>query len=718
MNSPRSLPPKLLRALQQTHLHEHLCPIYETPDEQFEVTSAFLKIGLERGEQCLYIVDENSADTVLGAMRAHGVAVEKVLQTGALAVAGKQDTYLRGGHFNPDDMIRYLTEATRAARKAGFAGFRWTGEMSWKLGGAPGTERLMEYEARLNDFLRDHDACALCQYDQHRFSPEVILDVIRTHPLVIFRETVSRNPYYVPPEEFLQPGHAEREVERLLGNILERERDTARLDYQAQLLANVNDAVLSFDERLLLTSWNRAAEKMYGWKEEEALRRPADQVLRSEYIGMTREEAAHTLRQSGHLKVEVIQYGKEGQRIWVEAKAMALRDESGRITGYVSVNRDITERKQAEARAQRHLERISALRIIDATITSSRDQRITLHVLLEQVMTQLAVDAADILLLKTPTLTLEFAAGRGFRTTALQHTRLRVGEGYAGRAALERCTVRVGDIMKGGGALSRAAHLENESFIAYFGTPLIAKGEVKGVLEVFHRAPLDPDDEWLAFLETLAGQAAIAIDSLELFEGLQRSNLNLALAYDVTLEGWSKALDLRDKETEGHSARVTELALSVARAMGMGDEELAHVRRGALLHDVGKLGIPDSILLKPGALTEEEWAVMRKHPTYTWEWLSPIHYLRPALDIPYCHHEKWDGTGYPRGLKGNTIPQAARIFAIVDVWDALRSDRPYRPAWPEEKVLDHLRSQAGIHFDPQVVEVFLRVIRDAGKTGS
>jgi PAS domain S-box-containing protein len=677
-----------------------------------------LKIGLERGEQCLYIVDENSADTVLAAMRAQGVAVEKALQTGALAVAGKQDTYLRGGHFNPDNMIRYLTEATRAARKAGFAGFRWTGEMSWKLSGAPGSERLMEYEARLNDFLRDHDACALCQYDQHRFAPEVILDVIRTHPLVIFRETVSRNPYYVPPEDFLQPGHAGREVERLLGNILERERDTARLAYQAQLLANVNDAVLGFDERLLLTSWNRAAEEMYGWKEEEVLGQPADHVLRSEYIGMTPEEAAQALRQSGQLEVEVIQYGKEGRRIWVEAKAMALRDESGRITGNVSVNRDITERKQAEARAQRHLERISALRIIDATITSSRDQRITLHVLLEQVMTQLAVDAADILLLKAPTLTLEFAAGRGFRTTALQHTRLRVGEGYAGRAALERCTVRVGDIMKGGGAISRAAHLENESFIAYFGTPLIAKGEVKGVLEVFHRGPLDPDDEWLAFLETLAGQAAIAIDSLELFEGLQRSNLNLALAYDVTLEGWSKALDLRDKETEGHSGRVTELTLRVARAMGMGDEELAHVRRGALLHDVGKLGIPDSILLKPGALTEEEWAVMRKHPTYTWEWLSPIDYLRPALDIPYCHHEKWDGSGYPRGLKGKAIPLAARIFAIVDVWDALRSDRPYRPAWPEEKVLDHLRSQAGIHFDPQVVEVFLRVIRDAGETGS
>jgi response regulator RpfG family c-di-GMP phosphodiesterase len=188
---------------------------------------------------------------------------------------------------------------------------------------------------------------------------------------------------------------------------------------------------------------------------------------------------------------------------------------------------------------------------------------------------------------------------------------------------------------------------------------------------------------------------------------LQRLNVELALAYDTTLEGWSRALDLRDKETEGHSQRVTEMTLRLARAMGMGQSELVHVRRGALLHDIGKMGIPDSILLKPALLTEEQTAIMRRHPVYAYELLSPIDYLRPALDIPHCHHEKWDGTGYPRGLKGEQIPLAARIFAVVDVWDALRSDRPYRPGWSEDRVREHIWTLAGTHFDPKVVTVFL-----------
>jgi HD-GYP domain-containing protein (c-di-GMP phosphodiesterase class II) len=156
------------------------------------------------------------------------------------------------------------------------------------------------------------------------------------------------------------------------------------------------------------------------------------------------------------------------------------------------------------------------------------------------------------------------------------------------------------------------------------------------------------------------------------------------------------------------------MSLRLARAMGVDEAEQVHIRRGALLHDIGKMGVPDAILLKPGPLTDDEWAVMRKHPAYAYDMLSPITYLRPALDIPYCHHEKWDGTGYPRGLKAEEIPVAARLFAVVDVWDALCSDRPYRAAWPAAKVREHLRALSGAHFDPQVVEMFLRMIEKAG----
>jgi len=191
---------------------------------------------------------------------------------------------------------------------------------------------------------------------------------------------------------------------------------------------------------------------------------------------------------------------------------------------------------------------------------------------------------------------------------------------------------------------------------------------------------------------------------------LREANAHLLAAYEATIEGWSHALDLRDQETEGHSQRVTELTIKLAEGYGMSADEIIHIRRGALLHDMGKIGVPDSILHKPAALTDEEWTVMRKHPQFVYDMLSSVEYLRPALDIPYGHHEKWDGTGYPRKLKGEQIPLAARLFAVADVWDALTSDRPYRPAWSKEEALTFIREQSGSHFDPQVVDLFFRVI--------
>jgi HD-GYP domain-containing protein (c-di-GMP phosphodiesterase class II) len=192
-----------------------------------------------------------------------------------------------------------------------------------------------------------------------------------------------------------------------------------------------------------------------------------------------------------------------------------------------------------------------------------------------------------------------------------------------------------------------------------------------------------------------------------MFEGMQRSKLELELAYDATIEGWSRALDLRDEETEGHTRRVTDFTIWLARGMGLSEADIVHIRRGALLHDIGKMGIPDSILLKPDELSDEEWKKMKAHPQFAYEMLSPITYLKPALDIPHYHHEKWDGTGYPHGLKGEQIPLAARIFALADVWDALTSDRPYRSAWPPDKAYEYIHEHSGTHFDPRVVEAFL-----------
>lgn len=382
-------------------------------------------------------------------------------------------------------------------------------------------------------------------------------------------------------------------------------------------------------------------------------------------------------------------------------------DEIHLLSTLAEIAGNAIHRASLHERTERQVRHLAALHTIDMTITASVDLNLSLNVILQLVTKELAIDAADVLLLEPKTQVLEFAAALGFRTDSLRYTRLRLGEGLAGRAAMERHINIVPDLSADVDGLARSKSLPSEQFVAYCAAPLSAKGQIKGVLELFHRTHLNPEPAWLNLLETMATQLAIAIDNSELFIGLQRSNTELALAYDTTLEGWSRAMDLRDKETEGHTQRVTEMTVRLARALDVQEEELVHIRRGALLHDIGKIGVPDAILLKPGPLTEEEWSIMRKHPGLAYDLLSPIHFLRPALQIPYCHHEKWDGTGYPLGLRGEQIPLSARIFAVVDVWDALRSDRPYRKGWPEKKARDYIRSNSGIHFDPRVVQVFL-----------
>ncbi|MBL8091284.1 MAG: GAF domain-containing protein [Anaerolineales bacterium] len=240
--------------------------------------------------------------------------------------------------------------------------------------------------------------------------------------------------------------------------------------------------------------------------------------------------------------------------------------------------------------------------------------------------------------------------------------------------------------------------------------PLKVKDVLIGVIYVDNRAQsgiFHNDD--LEIISSFSNQAAVAIENARLFDGLKSSNEELQIAYQATLKGWVRALDLRDKETEGHTQRVTSLTLKLATAMGIDGDDLIHIERGALLHDIGKMAIPDGILLKPASLTPEERALIQKHPVYAFEMLSPIKFLQPALDIPYCHHEKWDGTGYPRGLKAEQIPLAARIFAVVDVWDALVSDRPYRKGLDPKEVKEKIKADAGSHFDPRVVDVFLKL---------
>lgn len=241
--------------------------------------------------------------------------------------------------------------------------------------------------------------------------------------------------------------------------------------------------------------------------------------------------------------------------------------------------------------------------------------------------------------------------------------------------------------------------------------PIVAQHQPIGTLWVGRQSNTAITAEEVNLLAALGEMVGNTIQRMRLHEQTVRQAEEISLAYDLTLEGWAKALELRDKETEGHSRRVTALTMQISAKFSIPQDELTHIRRGVLLHDIGKMGVPDQILKKTGLLNDEEWAEMRKHPQYAYDLIYPINYLRPALDIPYSHHEKWDGSGYPRGLKGEQIPLSARIFAVVDVYDALSCDRPYRAAWPRTDVINYIIDQAGKHFDPQVVDAFLECIQ-------
>ena len=409
--------------------------------------------------------------------------------------------------------------------------------------------------------------------------------------------------------------------------------------------------------------------------------------------------------------VPMISQGQLLGFLWIGRKSEILESDMRALVVIADIAANATRRTILHEQTTQRLKQLTALRQIDAAINENRDLQGTLRVLLEQTLNQLGVDAAMVLRLDETSQSLVVESGLGFQPGSVEIVQLAVNESLAGKAVHDRKVLQVADLRHADVPAQLLSMARAEGFVSYYAAPLIKEGLVKGVIEVYLRKALKPDPDWLNFLEILAGQAAIAIGNVELFQRMIHSNLRLANAYDATIAGWSAAMDLRDRETEGHTRRVTELSLELAQALGIPAAEQIHMRRGAMLHDIGKIGVPDRILLKEGRLTDAEWMIMHKHPQYAYDMLAPIEYLRPALAIPYCHHEKWDGTGYPRGLKGDQIPLTARIFALVDVWDGLISNRPYRAAWPRDQALDYIREQSGKHFDPQIVPAFLELLQ-------
>ncbi len=396
--------------------------------------------------------------------------------------------------------------------------------------------------------------------------------------------------------------------------------------------------------------------------------------------------------------------------IWFVRKTGFLPTDTQALTDLADIISALFETKSNEELARNRGDRLAALKKIEIAIRESYDLKVALGVLLDQVVQQLKINGAAVLILRPEAANLEIVTQRGFRTSTLAKLKSRLGQLPPGKIASDRLPIHIPMIREKPGSSDWDSIVNREGFRGYYGIPLIARGSIKGVLEVFTRSPLHPDPEWVSFLDASAGQAAIAIDKAELFENWQRANASLDISYDSSLQGWLHALQLRDKYTSVPDQKTIDKTLELAMVLGVPDRALVHLRRGVILHDIGKIGIPDHILFKPGPLNDDEWGIMRRHPIFAYEMLSQIPYLKDAIEIPYCHHERWDGLGYPRGLRGSDIPLSARIFTVVDVWAAMTSPRPYREPIQSADVRAYIEKNADRHFDRDVVDAFLRMI--------
>lgn len=358
-------------------------------------------------------------------------------------------------------------------------------------------------------------------------------------------------------------------------------------------------------------------------------------------------------------------------------------------------------------RTETQLHRMESLHTIDQAITGVFDLNIINNLIIQEAIKNLRADAISILHLNRLTNTLDCVETAGFKTQHIKGARIPISTSIAGKVLLDRKNAMIPDLTHEKTALFVNRRFHDDNFQAYFAAPLIVKGEPQGVLELFFKKYFYPDEDWVSFFNILSAQAALAYDTCRTFKELQKIKHNLSDSYQSALSTLTRSLELVEVESPGHAQRVASATLNLAKKLGVQKDALANIERGALLHDIGKIGILDEILLKKGDLNKAEWAQIKRHPEIAFELLSGVRLLRDALEIPYCHHENWDGSGYPRGLKGDEIPVAARIFAVIDSFDAIQSDRPYRKGKSREEAINFLINQKGKRFDPVIVDKYL-----------
>ena len=443
--------------------------------------------------------------------------------------------------------------------------------------------------------------------------------------------------------------------------------------------------------------------------------------LHPDSFGVAIDSFQQVISGSNLRNVELLICKKDRSVFYGEVTGSCLRDGYSNIIGAIINVRDISERKRAdlalresEALYRTRNAELETLFTLSTLLRQAQNADDMLHVVLSEVKELMVVDSVAIILLDKEKEQFTITHATGSLIPDIGKSFSVHEDSISKQVLVTEKPYSTADYMVDPHRLKEKANFAIEDIQSAVYVPVQSENEILGILMMSKPKGNSPPlfgSEDVRLLSTIGDMTGNYLRKAWLVDDLNHLNQQITNAYEDTIDALSRALDLRDKDTEGHTSRVIELTLALARKVGMDDSQLVHVRRGAYLHDMGKIGIPDAILLKPGVLTDEEWEIMRRHPQYTFDMLSHIDYLVPALDIPYCHHEKWDGTGYPRGLKGDEIPLAARLFAIVDVWDALTSDRPYRQAWPDDVAINYIREQSGKFFDPRIVDVFLRIVQ-------
>ena len=650
---------------------DHLCLIYDTEKEHRAVLTPFLRQGLERGEKVIYIADTRTPEAVLSYLHDDGLAPEPYLDRGQLVILTCDDACMRDGIFDPDEMIALLRAETEKALAEGYPALRVTGEMSWALRGLPGSERLMEYEAKLNEFFPRSKCLAICQYDRRQFEPEALLDVLRTHPLVIIGTEILDNFYFVSPRELRRDNLPAVTLNRWIKHLQEHKQleETLRENeakYRALVEQSLVGVYLFTKDHFAYV--NRALAKSFGYSVEELVGRlgPLDLTHPDD-----RPRVVENIRKRLEGEIGAIHYTfrglrKDGRTIFCKAfgSCISYKGKPAVIGTLV----DITERVQTEEALRQSEQRYRALveAAPDVIFTLSMDGTITS---LNPAFERLTGWSRSEWL------------GKHF--SSLVHPEdLPAAKDLFQRALRTRkpltYELRI---------LTKSGHYLVGEFTS---TPQLVEGEVVGIL----------------------GIARDITDRKQMEEELRQSFEKLHMVLQETVHALAAAIESRDPYTAGHQRRVAQLACAIAKELDLSSDQIRAIQMAADVHDIGKVSVPAEILSKPGQLTEPEFDLIKTHPQVAYDILKQIDFPWPIAEIVLQHHERLDGSGYPNGLKGTDILLEARILAVADVVEAMSSHRPYRPAFSVEKALEEISKNRGTLYDSQVVDACLRLFRE------